>query len=287
MGLGEAVWKSDDPFSFHRLVTHDGAEKESAELMMQAHVVVFFLRLLKATGYRQDGQEFGEEERRAALLLHHFMRVAFYNSHETTEVEKTGPGWSDNSLQKIGRATNPSLALINHGCDPNYDRVSWGRITLGFACKPIAAGEEIVDTYCQPFVAVDKEERRQRLAKYNFCCACNACKHNWPRMGGLEGRMEGLPEDAYNVPKSALAEAMGRVAQAEAKAEKVMDGRAEEAVVGAIEMLEALHWLLKRPHQAITCWESQLCQLLLHLHSARVERHTSCHTTLCLPPNTL
>ena len=88
------------------------------------------------------------------------MRVTFYNSHETTEVEKTGPSWSDNSLQKIGRATNPTLALINHGCDPNYDRVSWGRITLGFACKPIAAGEEIVDTYCQPFVAVDASPRR-------------------------------------------------------------------------------------------------------------------------------
>ena len=45
-GLGEAVWRSEDPFSFHRLVTHDGADKEAAELMMQAHVVVFFLRLM-------------------------------------------------------------------------------------------------------------------------------------------------------------------------------------------------------------------------------------------------
>ena len=31
-GLGEAVWRSEDPFSFHRLVAHDGAEKEAAEL---------------------------------------------------------------------------------------------------------------------------------------------------------------------------------------------------------------------------------------------------------------
>ena len=45
-GLGEAVWRSEDPFSFHRLVTHDGADKEAAELMMQAHVVVLFLRLM-------------------------------------------------------------------------------------------------------------------------------------------------------------------------------------------------------------------------------------------------
>ena len=111
--------------------------------------------MLKATGYLEPQDEFGDEERQAALLLHHFMRVTFYNSHETNEVEKTGPS-----------------------CDLNYDRVSWGRITLGFACKPIAAGEAIVDTYCQPFVGVAKEERRQRLAKYNFSYACNAYKHN-------------------------------------------------------------------------------------------------------------
>ena len=35
--------------------------------------------------------------------------------------------------------------------------------------------------------------------------------------------MQGLPEKAYKVPKAALAEAMNRVGQAEAKAEKVMD----------------------------------------------------------------
>ena len=39
--------------------------------------------------------------------------------------------------------------------------------------------------------------------------------------------------------------------------------------------------------QALTCWESQLCQLLLDLYSAKVERHTSCDTTLCVPPNIL
>ena len=88
-----------------------------SELMVM--MITFFLRLLKATSYLEPQDEFGDDERQAALLLHHFMRVTFYNSHETTEVEKTGPSWSDNSLQKIGRATNPSLALINHGCDPN------------------------------------------------------------------------------------------------------------------------------------------------------------------------
>ena len=35
--------------------------------------------------------------------------------------------------------------------------------------------------------------------------------------------MQGLPEKEYKVTKAALAEAMNRVGQAEAKAEKVMD----------------------------------------------------------------
>ena len=50
--------------------------------------------MLKATGYLEPQDEFGDEERQAALLLHHFMRVTFYKLHETTEVEKTGPRMS-------------------------------------------------------------------------------------------------------------------------------------------------------------------------------------------------
>ena len=40
------MWRSEDLLSFHRLVTHNGADKDAAELMMQAHVVVLFLRLI-------------------------------------------------------------------------------------------------------------------------------------------------------------------------------------------------------------------------------------------------
>ena len=283
-GLGERLWTSTDPLSFHQLVSHDGAAKEAAELMMQAHVVVFLVRLLRATGYLQEeGEGLAEEERKAALLLHHFMRVTFYNTHETTELEKTGPGWGDNSLQRMGRATNPSLALVNHSCDPNYDRVSYGRVTLGLACKPIAAGEEIVDTYCQPFVALGREERRDRLAKYNFLCQCPACGGDWPRMERLEASLEGLPESSYLVP---MGEGLGRVARAEAAVEEAQTSP-EEALPAVCRLLEELHRLVRRPHQAITYWESRLCELLLHTHSARVERHSTCTSTIRLPPGTL
>ena len=144
--------------SFNNLVTHDGVGgKQAPELMMQAHVVVFLLRLLTKLNYISDSEidklELDNEQVLVGRVLHHFMRGAFYNTHETTEIAKTGTRWEENKIQRIGRVTNSSLALINHSCDPNYRRVSDGLITYGFACKPIGKGKEISDLYCKPFAS--------------------------------------------------------------------------------------------------------------------------------------
>ena len=67
------------------------------------------------------------------------MRVTYYNTHEitTTEEDDGADGLGPDKLQmrRIGRATNPTLALLNHSCDPNYRRISVGKHTLGFATK--------------------------------------------------------------------------------------------------------------------------------------------------------
>jgi len=73
-------------------------------------------------------------------------------------------------MRRIGRATNPTLALLNHSCDPNFRRISVGNRTLGFATKRILPGEEITDTYSPTFAAADKESRWRSLSKYNFTC---------------------------------------------------------------------------------------------------------------------
>ena len=136
----DTVFSSEDLQSFNNLVTHDGlGGKQAPELMMQCHVVVFLVRLMVARGYlthQGEDPEFGEEEMMAGQILHHFMRAAYYNTHEITELETLG-NIEENKVRRIGRVTNPSLALINHSCDPNYRRVSDGTVTYGFACKPI------------------------------------------------------------------------------------------------------------------------------------------------------
>ena len=135
-----SVYSSHDIRSFHNLVTHDGAgSKQAPELMMQCHVVVFLVRLLSQVGYlpKSDSLEFDDEHLNAGRILHHFMRAAYYNTHETTHVLADEEHFTKYAAVRIGRLTNPSLALINHSCDPNYRRVSNGTVTYGFACKPI------------------------------------------------------------------------------------------------------------------------------------------------------
>ena len=142
MGVNkDGVYTSEDIKSFHNLVTHDGVvHKQAPELMMQCHVVVFLVRLLQTVGYlpKNDDLEFDDESLAAGRILHHFMRAAYYNTHETTHVLTDKINFTKSTAIRIGRLTNPTLALINHSCDPNYRRVSNGTVTYGFACKPIS-----------------------------------------------------------------------------------------------------------------------------------------------------
>ena len=52
--------------------------------------------------------------------------------------------WSQNKILKIGVALNPSLALINHSCDPNYARVVRGKSVLAFATRNIRKVETLL-----------------------------------------------------------------------------------------------------------------------------------------------
>ena len=156
----EFLYSSEDIMSFHNLVTHDGSGKKQApELMMQALTAIFLLRCLRSKSYYPpssgDPSILSDTELYLSQLLHHFMRVTYYNTHEITTITE----YSDEEVfgcsnafnvthspdrirvRRIGRATNPSLALLNHSCDPNYRRVSVGRYTLGFATKTISVGK--------------------------------------------------------------------------------------------------------------------------------------------------
>jgi len=276
---GDAVFSSQDILSFHSLVTHDGlAVKQAPELMMQAHVVVFLIRVLHASGYLSPGQggELSEDDLQAGRILHHFMRAAFYNTHETTQIRKTGSNWENNKIERIGRVTNPTLALINHSCDPNYRRVSTSTRTFGFACKHIRKGEEISDLYSKPFSSSDAQSRQASLSKYNFNCGCRCCVKGWPTLGNLPDQLEGLPPKFYKLAPNKIDSQIKRILRREENLrtlEKKENGSLppSSSLVSAISSVLTEHSkLLEPPHQLLVYWENKLHHCLLHEYASKV-----------------
>ena len=162
---GEKVYNSWDVHTVHSLVTHQtGAHRSAPDLMKEALTALFFLRVLQLRGYCSPSSSPGTlspEELETALLLHHFMRVVFYNSHEASALVSTPQ--NEKKVSKIGVTINPSLALINHrlgflilasesqipptssSCDPNYGRVARGSKVLGFATRSIKKVSDLKD----------------------------------------------------------------------------------------------------------------------------------------------
>ena len=169
---------SNNISTVYNLVTHKGAgEIDAPVLMKESLTALFFLRVLKSTGYLNPdistSQTLSRLDKKIGILILHFMRVTFFNSHEVTEL-------ANGSVYKIGCCLNPSLALVNHSCDPNYARIVIGRRSLAFATRPIQKDEEICDVYSPTFLMVDRLTRHETTERYNFVCGCTACTENWP-----------------------------------------------------------------------------------------------------------
>ena len=80
-------YDSSDVMTAFNLVTHDkGADREAPVLMKEALTALFFLRCLQAKSYfgkrTSKTGALSDDELFICKLLHHFMRVVFYNSHE-------------------------------------------------------------------------------------------------------------------------------------------------------------------------------------------------------------
>lgn len=292
LGLGdEDSYYSDDWLTFHNLVTHDGSTGKAApELMMQSLVAIFLLRCLKYKKYYDSDQDQESNDLKGQLtpteltlasILHHNMRAAFYNTHEVARIETDG-----RSMKRVGRATNPTLALINHSCDPNYRRISIGTTTLAYATKLIPKGGEILDNYAQTFDASPKEARLKYLEKYNFQCQCQACRENWPTLEGLSRKLTSLDkQDGYLPPfqgdASRIKAAIKAVEKAEKHIEKLRSCQTpqdeQQQKTRLVELLEIqrshmldLRSLIKAPHFKICLAESNLYHTLLLICKQRM-----------------
>jgi len=191
----DQVYKSDDYRSLFNLVTH--MERRTIYDVVTKHIIAAILvaALKGADFFPKAGDEAAEVL--IGKILAHFLQCIQFNMHmvdsvfsnrliapdSETRVWKCADKFAVGEVietHPVGGAVYPTLAAINHSCDPNITLVNFGKKAVALSVRQIKAGAEINDSYGSVYHHMDKAERQQFLQNsYWFECGCAACTNNW------------------------------------------------------------------------------------------------------------
>lgn len=176
------VYDPEDYNSVYHLVNH--SEKRTPEdLFKRSFQAYFLLKCLEETDFfTKDGIDTSSDDINyvAGHILRHIMMLPC-NAHEVSELALNLESLPESETKEIGSGIYPTLSLINHSCDPNVVRHSYGDTCVVRAIKNIAEGEEIVDNYGALYPLTVRSERRITLEpQYYFKCNCQPCREDWP-----------------------------------------------------------------------------------------------------------
>ncbi|CAI6367479.1 unnamed protein product [Macrosiphum euphorbiae] len=171
----------DNYVNLYDLVTHRET-RSVQDILHRTHVAAFYLSCLKKTNYfasgcNTDSRPTDDELFIGSLLLHHLLLLQF-NAFEVSELRQLG---NEQETVFIGGSVYPTLALLNHSCDPCVVRYHRGTTVVVHNIRELHAGEAITENYGPMFMFHPKEERQQTLInRYWFECNCVACCQDWP-----------------------------------------------------------------------------------------------------------
>lgn len=87
----------------------------------------------------------------------------------------------------IGGGVYPTMARLNHSCNPGVIRYFIGSTMVVRAIRGIAKGEEVSDNYGPIFTFESQEKRHNKLkSQYWFDCRCQACVEHWPDLENID-----------------------------------------------------------------------------------------------------
>ncbi|XP_011269215.2 SET and MYND domain-containing protein 4 isoform X1 [Camponotus floridanus] len=189
-------YRGNDYMTFYNLVTHED-KRLPEDLFHRAYMAAWLFRLLKTSEYLPESMKTADtahnklsnEELFIAELLLHNLQLLQFNSHEISELIKPK---GEKTLSKaksifIGGGVYPTVAMLNHSCNPGVIRYFIGTTMVVRAARTIRAGEEISENYGPIFTTTPENERKRRLrVQYWFDCNCEACSGHWPLLEELD-----------------------------------------------------------------------------------------------------
>lgn len=178
LGFGkEGQYVSSDYWPMHFLVGHT-ERRANGDLFRRSVTAACLLHCLEEFSDFFDGDVMDEMFYFCGGLLLQHLQSLPCNAHEVSEMSVNGGSFES---QEIGAAGYATLSLLNHSCDPNVVRHSYGDWAVLRAIRPIAEGEEVVDNYGYHHALHSVDFRRSQLySQYFFHCMCEACQGCWP-----------------------------------------------------------------------------------------------------------
>ncbi len=205
----ERVYLSSDFRNLYNLTAHEDSITND-QWIIRTLVAVFLLKCLKLTTFFDQSQsailddcQLTENELFIGTVLLRLLNIFPCNVHDIAEFENPFKDHFAKGAQKVslGSAVYPSLALLNHSCDPSFMRCNKGNISsargllhsskcsitfsgnqvICVTSRNIKAGEEICENYGLMYTAKSRDERQKVLKDhYKFDCCCEPCSKNWP-----------------------------------------------------------------------------------------------------------
>lgn len=165
------------------LVTH-ADRRQPEDLLHRAHMAVFLVRCLQASGHAGEGDALMATGGRLLTLL----QLLQFNVHEVSEMEVRAPRAYDTATSVfVGAALYPTLALFNHSCDPGVVRYFCGTTVVVHAARGIRKGLPVSENYGFCYTNRARSERQDCLRQqYWFSCHCQACEEDWPLLKDMD-----------------------------------------------------------------------------------------------------
>lgn len=168
VGLNKDGVYVSDYGSVYDLAAHSRS-RPAEQLLGFSVFSCLLMKVLQLSGYIQAPENSSDFVEAGGLLLHH-LQVIQCNGKRIVELQQPNR-FDDTKPEELGIGIYPSVALLNHSCDPTADLSSFGNSMVVRATRSINEGEEIAISY-GPLFYETKELRRQAELKeaYFFHC---------------------------------------------------------------------------------------------------------------------
>lgn len=119
------------------------------------------------------------EDLRAFLrnTIYRYTITSILNCYETSQ----DPSAPKSEKQFATVSQHLTMAMVNHSCAPNVQRIQQAGQQVLMVVRPIAKGGQLFDNYGQFYTETGRRERQEHLfSQYGFRCGCVACLDNYP-----------------------------------------------------------------------------------------------------------